>query len=208
MPAVPVRTTIANTPLPLSPPPAIELDLSEANIDSTKPGDIRARFRRALKSQEATKNIKCCGLMNANDTAKRLVGHSLPGCEDERSIVVPGGGGQRQQDGRFQRGAHGSASGRLQGDERRERGGDSACALAEQAKRQTVRISGDLLGEEKRCGCAPGRQSDGYRRRSGVHQRFRTSPSPSAVLPMPELWLPAISMRRRREMRQVGRHRT
>ncbi|EKG09386.1 hypothetical protein MPH_13585 [Macrophomina phaseolina MS6] len=70
MPAVPVRTTIANTPLPLSPPPAIELDLSEANIDSTKPGDIRARFRRALESQEATKNIKCCGLMNANDTAK------------------------------------------------------------------------------------------------------------------------------------------
>ncbi|EKG09453.1 hypothetical protein MPH_13509 [Macrophomina phaseolina MS6] len=71
MPAMPVHTAITNRPLPLSPPPAIELDLSDANVDATKPGDIRARFQRALESQEATKNIKCCGLTrNANDAAK------------------------------------------------------------------------------------------------------------------------------------------
>ncbi|EKG12715.1 hypothetical protein MPH_10155, partial [Macrophomina phaseolina MS6] len=85
MPAMPVRAAITNTPLPLSPPQAIELDLSEANIDTTKPGDIRARFQRALESQEATKNVKCCGLTrNASDMAKvRLLFRSK---DDEETV--------------------------------------------------------------------------------------------------------------------------
>ncbi|EKG09481.1 UcrQ [Macrophomina phaseolina MS6] len=52
-------------------PPAIELVLTNANVDNASPGDIRARLQTALESQEATKEVKCCGITrNPSEAAK------------------------------------------------------------------------------------------------------------------------------------------
>ncbi|GME30493.1 hypothetical protein NpNSSI1_00005248, partial [Neofusicoccum parvum] len=52
-------------------PPAIEIDLTETNVDTTKPGEIRAQLQAALEAQETTKDIRCCGLIrNPGNSAK------------------------------------------------------------------------------------------------------------------------------------------
>ncbi|EKG08961.1 hypothetical protein MPH_14084, partial [Macrophomina phaseolina MS6] len=69
--AVPVRTNQATVPNAHMMPPAIELDLTNTSVGSAGPGDIRARLQTALQSQEATKEVKCCGITrNPNDAAK------------------------------------------------------------------------------------------------------------------------------------------
>ncbi|EKG09952.1 hypothetical protein MPH_12961 [Macrophomina phaseolina MS6] len=52
-------------------PPTIELDLTNANVDTASPRNIRARLQTALENQEATKEVKCCGITrNPSDAAK------------------------------------------------------------------------------------------------------------------------------------------
>lgn len=53
--------------------PALRLDLSNAQVDTSKPGEVCA-LRKALEEQEATKDFKCCGLIrNANEPSKMRV---------------------------------------------------------------------------------------------------------------------------------------
>lgn len=69
--AVPVRANYAIASTTRTIPPAIELDLKNANVDNASPGDIRARLQTALESQEATKEVKCYRITrNPSDTAK------------------------------------------------------------------------------------------------------------------------------------------
>ncbi|GME24906.1 hypothetical protein GTA08_BOTSDO13986 [Neofusicoccum parvum] len=69
--AAPVRANHATASTTRTMPPAIELDLTNANVDNISPGDIRARLQTALESQEATKEVKCCGITkNPSDAAK------------------------------------------------------------------------------------------------------------------------------------------
>ncbi|KAB2568602.1 Nucleic-acid-binding protein from transposon X-element [Lasiodiplodia theobromae] len=69
--AVPARANHASVSTTRIMPPVIELDLNNTNVGSVSPGDIRARLQTALESQEATMEVKCCGITrNPNDAAK------------------------------------------------------------------------------------------------------------------------------------------
>ncbi|KAK7698850.1 hypothetical protein SLS57_012507, partial [Botryosphaeria dothidea] len=69
--AIPVRANHAIASTTRTMPPAIELDLTNANVDNASPRDIRARLQTALESQEATKEVKCYGITrNPSDAAK------------------------------------------------------------------------------------------------------------------------------------------
>ncbi|KAF4310464.1 hypothetical protein GTA08_BOTSDO13986 [Botryosphaeria dothidea] len=69
--AVPVRANHAIASTTRTRPPAIELDLTNANVYNASPGDIRARLQTALESQEPTKEVKCYRITrNPSDAAK------------------------------------------------------------------------------------------------------------------------------------------
>ncbi|KAL0257723.1 hypothetical protein SLS55_006886 [Diplodia seriata] len=69
--AVPARANHASVSPTRTVPPAVELDLTNASVGTVSPGDIRARLQTALESQEATREVKCCGIArNPSDTAK------------------------------------------------------------------------------------------------------------------------------------------